>query len=245
MASTKLALEPRLLRAYEADGRFARLYEADARDLLLSLEPAATDVVLLNLANVDLDAIDVAHAGRGPGDGLQVFLANLIAPAAATLRQGGALFLLCPPGPASRIAPFVRSHPSFRHWIAPGHAHPASPAGALHPEHWALLFFTKGEPALDDGRLALTDFWSDLPGPDPLGTDEISEDAEAEIARRIILLAGAEGGSMVDPLGGSGGAAAAALEQGLSVTVGARAPGKLVGASARIERSVPHARRLP
>ena len=62
------------------------------------------------------------------------------------LAKGGSLFIYCLPKWAFLFASHVNSKLSFRHWIATNMKSTYRRGRRLYPAHYAILYFTKGEP---------------------------------------------------------------------------------------------------
>jgi site-specific DNA-methyltransferase (adenine-specific) len=62
------------------------------------------------------------------------------------LAKGGALFVYCLPKWAYLLASHVDSELTFRHWIAVSMKSTFKRGRRLYPAHYAILYFTKGEP---------------------------------------------------------------------------------------------------
>jgi site-specific DNA-methyltransferase (adenine-specific) len=62
------------------------------------------------------------------------------------LKPGGAFFLYSTPELALRFGEYMREYLSFRHWIAVSMKGTYPRGKKLYPAHYALLYFTRGEP---------------------------------------------------------------------------------------------------
>ena len=76
------------------------------------------------------------------------YMSRLLEACAGTLAEGGALFLYHIPKWAIRFSAALCDLLTFRHWIAISMKNGFARGRRLYPAHYALLYFTKGEPAM-------------------------------------------------------------------------------------------------
>jgi site-specific DNA-methyltransferase (adenine-specific) len=149
-------------------------------------------------------------------------------------KPGGALFLYNLPRWNVPLGAFLLEHGMrLRHWIAIEKSTAPAPSRRLHPSHYSLLYFTKGEPKtfrrirtpfavcrhcgrgfknyggkrMDPRGVALKDVWTDIP-PVQRGKHK-SENRRAnalstKLLDRVVEMSTAPGDLVFDPFGGSG-----------------------------------------
>jgi len=150
------------------------------------------------------------------------------------LKPGGAFFLYATPELAIHFANFMNRRLTFRHWIALTMKGTYSRGKKLYPAHYALLYFTRGEPRvfnrvrlpiptcrhcgkeikdygghrnkLNPAGLNLTDFWEDT-SPNRHHKFKVRpgvNELKLMIPERAILVATDPGDLVLDPFGGGG-----------------------------------------
>ena len=122
---------------------------SDALLLLSELKEECADIVFLdppfNLGK--------RYGSNGPGDDRKddvdyfLYMYRVLNRAAEVLKPGGALFLYHIPRWASRFSVVLSDRLLFRHWIAIAMKGSFPIPRHLYPAHYALLYFTKGDPA--------------------------------------------------------------------------------------------------
>jgi len=153
---------------------------------------------------------------------------------ARVLKPGGAFFLYALPELAVRFAGFMNERLTFRHWIALSMKGTYSRGKKLYPAHYALLYYTRGEPKtfnklrlpipscrhcggeikdygghrnkLNPEGLNLTDFWDDT-SPNRHKKFKVRpgvNELKLKIPERAILMSTTEGDLVLDPFGGGG-----------------------------------------
>lgn len=150
------------------------------------------------------------------------------------LVPGGSLFVYALPRWAFRFAAFLDGPLTFRHWIALTMKGTYPRGKKLYPAHYALLYFTKGEPrvfnrlrlpvpvcrhcggdirdygghrkALNPAGLNLTDFWEDTSPNRHRGSKARPgvNELKPMIPARAIALGTDPGDIVCDPFGGGG-----------------------------------------
>lgn len=227
---------------------FARveIVQGDALDTMRRLRPEIADVIFLdppfNLGKL---------YGRGGPNADRIsdtkylnYMSDLLVACITCLKPGGALFLYHIPRWAIVLASRLVEHLKFRHWIAISMKNGFARGRRLYPAHYALLYFTKGEPTcfsrpkipplkcrhcgglvrdyggyLDYVRAGvnLTDVWDDLsPVRHKAHKHRAANELNASIPQRVIAISGVENGLLVDPFAGSGTTIEAALKAGMS-----------------------------
>ncbi len=209
------------------------LVRADALAFLKGLRDSVADIVFLdppfNLGKI-----------YGPGAGVETFdrdtydhyMRTVLFQCRRILRRGGALYLYHLPAWAMQWGAAIEEHLELRHWIAISMKNGFARGNRLYPAHYALLYFTKGEPLVfkrprlelrrcphckkvlkDYGGyrhlvahgVNLTDVWDDL-SPVRHGTTKLraTNQLPIEITDRVCAISGRRGGLLVDPFVGTG-----------------------------------------
>ncbi len=169
------------------------------------------------------------------------YLTSVLLRSIAVLKKGGALFLYHLPRWALRLSAVFTSDLQFRHWIAITMKNGFSRGRYLHPAHYALLYYTKGEPAhfcrpripiakcrncevsikdyggykkyIQNG-VYLSDIWEDVsPVRHRSLKHRMSNELPMKIPSRVVAIGGFKGGLLVDPFAGTGTALAAAATE--------------------------------
>jgi site-specific DNA-methyltransferase (adenine-specific) len=153
---------------------------------------------------------------------------------ARVLKPGGAFFLYAMPEHAYKFANFMERTLTFRHWIALTMKGTFPRGKRLYPAHYALLYFTKGQPKtfnrvrlpisvcrhcgkdikdygghrkyLNPAGLNLTDFWEDT-SPNRHRKSKFRagiNELKLMIPERAVLISTNPGEIVFDPFGGGG-----------------------------------------
>lgn len=156
------------------------------------------------------------------------------------LKPGGALFLYHLPRWAIRFAHVLEEDLTFRHWIAISMKNGFVRPRHLHPAHYALLYYTKGDPGTfsrpripvaqcrkcgesikDYGGykryvahgVNLSDVWEDVsPVRHRKFKHRQGNELPVKIPARAVEISGVVGGVLVDPFAGTGSSLIAAKE---------------------------------
>jgi site-specific DNA-methyltransferase (adenine-specific) len=149
-------------------------------------------------------------------------------------KPGGAVFIYATPELAIRFAGMLNELATFRHWIALTMKGTYIRGKKLYPAHYALLYYTKGEPRvfnrvrvpiptcrhcgmelrdygghrdkLNSEGLNLTDFWEDT-SPNRHKKFKVRpgvNELKLMIPERAVLISTEEGDVVFDPFGGGG-----------------------------------------
>lgn len=167
------------------------------------------------------------------------FLSAIIDASVAAVKQGGSLFLYHIPKWAILAAARLSQSMQFRHWIAVAIKNGFARGRRLYPAHYALLYFTKGEPTtferprippeecrhcgefikdyggyldiiLKNG-VNLSDVWTDIsPVRHAKYKTRAANELPSTFTDRVLNIAGRKDGLFVDPFGGSGAAVVSA-----------------------------------
>lgn len=171
------------------------------------------------------------------------YMTSILWRSCEVLRPGGALYLYHIPKWAMRFAQVLSSDLKFRHWIAISMKNGFVRPKHLHPAHYALLYYTKGEPHVfsrprlpiaqcrkcgesikDYGGykkyvvdgVNLSDVWDDV---SPVRHHKFKHregnELPVKIPSRITEMSGRKGGVFIDPFAGTGTALVAAKKSGM------------------------------
>jgi site-specific DNA-methyltransferase (adenine-specific) len=171
------------------------------------------------------------------------YLRQVLDRSVSVLKNGGALYIYHLPKWALRLADVLHQQLTFRHWIAIPMKSGFARGKRLYPAHYALLYYTKGEPATfrrpkispprcrhcnrytkDYGGYAryvangvnLSDIWDDLsPVRHRKYKHHNSNELPIQIPIRVISISGRPNALFVDPFAGTGTSLVAASEAGM------------------------------
>lgn len=214
--------------------RLGALFSGDCLDILRLMKPEAVDCVFadppFNLGKDYKNGFDdkVSEAAYFE------WCREWIKECARVLKPGGAFFLYALPELAIRFAGFMNERLTFRHWIALSMKGSYSRGKKLYPAHYALLYYTRGEPntfnrlrlpiptcrhcggeikdygghrdKLNPEGLNITDFWDDT-SPNRHKKFKVRpgvNELKYMIPERAILISTNEGDLILDPFGGGG-----------------------------------------
>ncbi len=130
---------------------------------------------------------------------------------ARIVKPGGSFFLYATPELAIQFGSYLGEYLNFRHWIALSMKGTFPRGRKLYPAHYALLYYTKGEPATYN-RLRLPvptcrhDFWEDT-SPNRHKRFKVRpgvNELKPVIPERAILMSTEPGDLVLDPFGGGG-----------------------------------------
>lgn len=218
---------------------------ADALDCLNALADECADIVFLD-PPFNIGKPYGKNGSKGDKKKEEEYLdymQRVITRSAQILKDGGALYLYHIPKWAIRLAPYLENELVFRHWIAISMKNSFVRGNHLYPAHYALLYYTKGKPALflrpkvprpicakckkdlrDYGGykkyvaagINLSDVWDDVsPVRHRTTKTRIANELPLVIPKRIISISGKKMGLIVDPFAGSGSAPVAAVSAGM------------------------------
>lgn len=225
---------------------------ADALEVLSSLRKDTVDIVFLD-PPFNLGKVYGRRAKRA--DQLSEakyydYMKQILEKSVAALKPGGALYLYHLPRWAVRFASVLHETLNFRHWIAISMKNNFARGKRLYPAHYALLYYTKGEPARfrrpktpapkcrhcknylkDYGGykrfirrgINLSDVWDDLsPVRHKKYKHRNSNELPPQILRRVLTISGTHKGLFVDPFAGTGTSIAVALDAKMNFVAGDR-----------------------
>lgn len=210
------------------------LFSADCLEILGLMKPGVIDCIFADPPfNIG------KNYGNGYNDRLDEsayfdWCMKWIKGCSRVLKPGGAFFLYALPELAIKFSEFLNKDLTFRHWIALTMKGTYSRGKKLYPAHYALLYFTKGEPKtfnkirlpiptcrhcgkeikdygghrnkLNPEGLNLTDFWEDT-SPNRHKKFKVRpgvNELKLIIPERSILISTNPGNIVLDPFGGGG-----------------------------------------
>jgi site-specific DNA-methyltransferase (adenine-specific) len=176
------------------------------------------------------------------------YMTRIVSRAAEILKPGGALYLYHIPKWAIRLANVAEHYLDFRHWIAVSMKNGFVRGQRLYPAHYALLYFTKGDPSsftrpkiprplcakckkdlrdyggykkyVENG-INLSDIWDDI---SPVRHKTVkyrnSNELPMKLVSRILQISGKKGSLLVDPFAGTGSMLVAARAIGMKFVAG-------------------------
>jgi site-specific DNA-methyltransferase (adenine-specific) len=214
--------------------------KGDALDTMRNLSESCVDLVFLD---PPFNLGKEYGTDGGAGDRMEEeqyfqYISSIIQEAVRVLKPGGALYLYHIPKWALRFAVQLNESLSFRHWIAVSMKNGFVRKKGLYPAHYALLYFTNGEPLVmnrpkispstcphcgeytkDYGGYAahvasgvnLSDVWDDLsPVRHAKYKNRHANELPLRFTRRVLEISGQKGGVLLDPFAGTGSSVMAA-----------------------------------
>jgi len=218
---------------------------ADALTFSQTLQPGKADVVFLDPPfNLGKNYGVARWLEEGDADAYEFYIKKLIREMVRILKPGGALFLYHLPYWASRLSQELLGQLQFRHWIAIAMKNGFVRGKNLYPAHYALLYYTKGEPThfsrprlgpqfcrhcrglvkdyggytniIQDKGINLSDFWDDVsPVRHKTRKYRKANQLPPALTDRIVAIAGFPGAVLVDPFAGTGTSLVSALQAGM------------------------------
>jgi site-specific DNA-methyltransferase (adenine-specific) len=218
---------------------------ADALHFLNCLNDECADIIFLDppfnlgkLYGSSSEKDDLLNEGQ-----YLKYMTSILWRCTAILKKGGSLYLYHIPRWAVRLSNVLGQDLQFRHWIAVAVKNGFARGQYLHPAHYALLYYTKGDPAhfnrpripivkcrkcgktiKDYGGykkyvqkgLNLSDVWEDVsPVRHPKLKYRLSNEIPMKIPARVVEISGFKGGLLIDPFAGAGTSLVAAIAKGM------------------------------
>ena len=224
----------------------------DALDLLSSLREECADLVFLDPPfNLGKKYGSTGkECDRMAAPGYERFMQKVLASSTDVLRPGGSLYLYHLPEWALKLGSYIQPKLSFRHWIAVSMKNSFVRGNYLYPAHYALLYFTKGNPGafnrpkipaprcrscgeytkdyggyqrFIESGINLSDVWDDLsPVRHAKHKVRSSNELPTELISRVVKISGSRGGLLIDPFVGSGTSIVCAVDGGMRFVAGDR-----------------------
>jgi site-specific DNA-methyltransferase (adenine-specific) len=218
----------------------------DGLRLMRALRPAIADVIFLDPPfNLGKDYGIKSRIEIAAPEEYELYMTELIDESVRVLKDGGALFLYHVPYWASRLSKHLQMALRFRHWIAVSMKNGFVRGKNLYPAHYALLYYTRGgqttfaRPKLQPSTcrhcgefvkdyggyteiirekgINLSDFWDDLSPVRHKSTKlRAANQLPIQLTNRMLDIAGAKHGLLIDPFVGSGTSAVSALTHSMS-----------------------------
>jgi len=218
----------------------------DALDFLKGLKKDSASLVFLdppfNLGKPY--SSEKRNLDRRPERDYQAWIENVLIEASRIIKPGGSLYLYHIPKWALRFGFFLDGRLEFRHWIAISMKNGFARGMRLYPAHYALLWFTKGDPAnfkrpkiapkkcrhcdkyvkdyggyrsiIEEKGINLSDFWEDLsPVRHADKKHRKLNELPSVLFNRVMEMSGSPNELYVDPFGGSGSGVVAAAGAGM------------------------------
>lgn len=250
------------LRSYRRTGFLA---ESDALAFLRSLRSCIGDIVFLDPPfNLGKDYGVTSSIESGAPAEYDRYMRRTIEQAERVLKPGGALFLYHIPIWAARFAGSMMRRLQFRHWIAISMKNGFVRGKRLYPAHYALLYYTKGEPGsfhrprlaparcrkcrvsvkdyggytsiVEEKGVNLSDFWDDLsPVRHKSTKHRKANQLPLGLTDRVVAIAGCPGGLLIDPFAGAGTSLVSAARAGMSFLGNDLAPANVNIAMSRLD----------
>lgn len=218
---------------------------SDALEMLQALRDEIADIIFLD-PPFNLGKLYGSNGRKSDLlDEVQYFeyMQKVLERSISILKKGGALYLYHLPRWAIRFSNFLLERMDFRHWIAISMKNNFPRGKRLYPAHYALLYFTKGEPLFFErpkinpttcrhckkyikdyggykkyinNGINLSDIWDDLsPVRHAKYKHRLSNELPADISQRIVTISGCSDGLFIDPFAGAGTSLICAREKGM------------------------------
>jgi site-specific DNA-methyltransferase (adenine-specific) len=227
---------------YGSSGFFSSL---DALKFMEGIRDSVADIIFLDPPfNLGKDyGVDSTLEKADPPQ-YEKYIREVLKESVRALAEGGSLFLYHIPFWASKISDSLHADLRFRHWIAIAMKNGYVLQGRLYPAHYALLYFTKGQPTsfsrprlkptacrhcgglvrdyggyrpiIERQGVNLSDFWDDL---SPVRHGHLkhrqANELPLKLTDRVMEIAGFPGALLLDPFVGSGTSLVSARTRGM------------------------------
>jgi len=214
--------------------RYGVLFCDDCLNVLRAMRSGSVDCIFADPPfNLDKDYRN-AFKDNGKENEYLEWCEQWINECTRILKPGGAFFVYAIPKLAIHFANYMNVNMDFRHWIAMSMKGTYSRGKRLYPAHYALLYYTRGEPKkfkrlrvpvpkcrhcdrdikdygghrekLNPAGLNLSDFWEDT-SPNRHKKNKVRpgvNELKLVIPERAILISTDEGDIVLDPFAGGG-----------------------------------------
>lgn len=242
----------------------------DALEFLRNVSDEAADLVFLDPPF----NIGKAYGSRSrsndslPETVYSEYMTSVLLECCRVMKPGAALYMYHLPSRGIQFGAILQQQLDFRHWIAVSMKNGFARGNRLYPAHYALLYFTKGTPAVFrrpkvqplrcrhcDGYIRdyggyvqhvenginLSDVWDDL---SPVRHNKYktrsANELPVKMLQRVVSISGCEGGLLVDPFAGAGTSAVAARAAGMRYLLNDRDMRTVRGITARLNGPCEH-----
>jgi site-specific DNA-methyltransferase (adenine-specific) len=235
-----------LYHRYSQKEKRGSIYSGDALEFLKRLPKESADIVFLdppfNLGKVY--GRTQRKLDQRPEAEYKKWLTEILIECVRVLTDGGILYLYHVPQWAMRFGNILESYLVFRQWIAISMKNGFVRGNRLYPAHYALLAFSKGNPAISNrpklspavcrhcGKyvkdyggyrsiieakgINLSDYWDDLsPVRHAKFKNRRANELPPVLFERVMQMSAKSGCTFVDPFAGAGGGVLAAISAGM------------------------------
>jgi len=233
-------------RRFQRERIKGTIYHGDALEFLKSRKSKSAGIVFLdppfNLGKRYSDS--APNLDSRPDHDYQAWMREVLNESVRVLKDGGALYLYHIPQWALRFGAELDGKLNFRHWISVAMKNGFARGNRLYPAHYALLYYTKGEPAvfrrpklrpslcrhcgkliknyggytpiIEEKGINLSDVWDDVsPVRHKTTKNRVANELPLRMMRRVIDISGASNELFLDPFSGSGSGVLAAVLGGM------------------------------
>lgn len=214
--------------------QYGKLYQADCISLMKSMHNESVDMIF---ADPPFNLGKTYESGMNDYQSVEDYLEwteSWLLECIRILKPGGSIFVYNLPYWQTYTANVLNKYLTFRHWIAIYMRGLIPVARKLHPSHYGLLYYTKGEKpitfnkqripmetcrhcggeihdyggkksSLNELGLSISDVWTDIhPVRHKKFKNRESNELPLKLLHRVISLATNNGDLVFDPFGGSG-----------------------------------------
>lgn len=228
---------------YRSLGYFSAL---DSHEMFSAIQDEVADVVFLDPPfNLRKDYGRAPVPEKLPPEQYEEYLSEVLSQCVRLMKPGAALFLYHLPYWGARFFRVLSDHLDFRHWIAVSMKNGFVRGRNLYPAHYALLYFTKGEPRtfhrpkiapqmcwrcarqlkdyggyqqiIEAKGINLSDIWDDLsPVRHKSKKHRAANQLPLAFTERVVQIAGRRSGLLLDPFVGTGTSLVSAIRAGMN-----------------------------
>ena len=232
------------------DNLSGTVYCADAIDMLRDIGSECADILFLDPPfNLGKQYSTSSELDSKPDAEYTTWLTAVMDLAIQALKPGAALFLYHLPLWGLRLGAHTEKYLVFRHWITVSMKNGFARGKRLYPAHYALLYFTKGDPQyffrpkleplrcrscgtlvrdyggyrklIEEKGVNLSDIWDDLsPVRHSNRKYRVANELPLALFERVVSISAKPGMTYVDPFAGTGSGAVVAFNNQLNFLVG-------------------------